>query len=94
MKEAVNAARKLRDSSLDDEKVEESLPQVDSILLDSDSPDAKLYDNIISKLLEDPRIDKKTLLHRFISKMEVDSKDEAVRMSEEIANLKERTDNI
>jgi predicted metal-dependent peptidase len=62
--------------------------------MDNDQLDTKLYDNIISKLLEDPRIDKKTLLHRFISKMEVDSKDEANRMNEEIASLKERSDNI
>ena len=62
--------------------------------MDNDQLDTKLYDNIISKLLEDPRIDKKTLLHRFISKMEVDSKDEANRMNDEIASLKERSDNI
>ena len=95
----MNVARRLRDSTLDEDKgfnsaIDDSLLQVDSILPGDESPDTKIYDAIISKLLENPRIDKKTLLHRFISKIESDSKDEADRMSEEMASLKERTENL
>ena len=76
MKEAVNVARKMKEQSLDEDRIEDSL-KVDSILREeTDSPDTQVYDAIISKLLENPRIDKKALLHRFISKMETDSKDE------------------
>ena len=55
-------------------QIEDSLPQVDSMLLDQDSTDTRIYDAIISKLLENPRIDKKTLLTKFISKLECESK--------------------
>jgi len=44
------------------------------MLLDQDSTDTRIYDAIISKLLENPRIDKKTLLTKFISKLECESK--------------------
>jgi predicted metal-dependent peptidase len=38
-----------------------------------DENDPQIYDHIISKLLDNPRIDKKALLERFISKIEMDS---------------------
>ena len=43
------------------------LPQGD------DESDAKMYDMIISKVLGNPRIDKRTLLQKFISKIEMES---------------------
>ena len=43
------------------------LPQTD------DESDAKMYDMIISKVLGNPRIDKRTLLQKFISKIEMES---------------------
>ena len=35
--------------------------------------EAKMYDMIISKVLSNPRIDKRTLLQKFISKIEMES---------------------
>lgn len=35
--------------------------------------ESKMYDLIISKVLSNPRIDKKTLLQKFISKIEMES---------------------
>lgn len=43
------------------------LPQAD------DESEAKMYDMIISKVLANPRIDKRTLLQKFISKIEMES---------------------
>ena len=38
-----------------------------------DEGEAKMYDMIISKVLGNPRIDKRTLLQKFISKIEMES---------------------
>lgn len=38
-----------------------------------DESEAKMYDMIISKVLGNPRIDKRTLLQKFISKIEMES---------------------
>jgi predicted metal-dependent peptidase len=44
--------------------------------------DTQLYDHIISKLIDNPRIDKKALLERFISKIEMDTNSQHQRLNE------------
>lgn len=56
--------------------------------------DTQLYDHIISKLIDNPRIDKKALLERFISKIEMETNSQHQRQNEQMANLKDRTDHI
>ena len=62
--------------------------------MEHDSPDNKLYDHIISRLIDNPRIDKKALLERFISKIELDTNSQHQRLSDEMHNLKERTESL
>ena len=71
---------------------EESIPHVDSILFDNEAPDTQVYDHIIAKLLENPKIDKKALLDRFIYKIELESDSHHQNSKVEIAKLKDRTD--
>ena len=47
-----------------------------------DEPENKLYDAIISKIIDDPRIDKKTLIKKFIAKLEMESNISGQMMSE------------
>ena len=42
-------------------------------LLAEDTADSKLYDNIIQKIIDNPKIDKRTLMQRFIAKIEMES---------------------
>jgi len=51
---------------------DESFGGVDSQNYDEEGEN-KLYDMIIAKVLNNPRIDKKTLLKKFISKIEMES---------------------
>ena len=44
--------------------------------------DNKMYDLIISKVMSNPRIDKRTLLKKFISKIEMESNNNAGLSSE------------
>ena len=49
----------------------------------------KLYDMIISKVLSNPRIDKKTLLQKFICKLEMESNiQKGAGLSDELAQIK------
>ena len=52
-----------------------------------DEGDAKMYDLIISKVLGNPRIDKRTLLQKFISKIEMESNMNA-GLSSELSQIK------
>lgn len=47
--------------------------------------DSKMYDAIISKVLSNPKIDKRTLLQKFISRMEMESNIHAGALSSELA---------
>ena len=57
------------------------LPQAD------DESEAKMYDMIISKVLANPRIDKRTLLQKFISKIEMES-NMNTGLSSELSHIK------
>ena len=50
--------------------------------------DNKVYDDIVSKIIEDPRIDKKTLIQKFIAKMEMES-NISVQMTSELSQIKQ-----
>ena len=53
---------------------EDSLSVIESQLREEEEQgENKVYDLIISKVLNDPRIDKRTLLQKFISKIEMES---------------------
>ena len=62
---------------------DDSFPVMDLGAADEETEN-KLYDQIISKVLNNPRIDKKTLLQRFISKIELESNVNA-GLSEELS---------
>lgn len=49
---------------------QDSIAGMDSLLEESES---KMYDVIISKLINNPRIDKRALIQRFITKIEMES---------------------
>ena len=51
--------------------------------------DNKLYDNIISKVLSNPRIDKLTLLQKFISKIEMESNMQNGGLASELSLIKQ-----
>ena len=52
-----------------------------------DESEAKMYDMIISKVLGNPRIDKRTLLQKFISKIEMES-NMNTGLSSELSHIK------
>ena len=47
-----------------------------------------MYDAIIQKLIGNPRIDKKTLIQRFIAKIELESNISGNMMSSELSQIK------
>ena len=58
---------------------QDSIVGMDSILEESES---KMYDMIISKLINNPKIDKRTLIQRFITKIEMESNNSGQLASE------------
>jgi len=57
--------------------------------LGDEEQENKLYDMIISKVLSNPRIDKKTLLQKFICKLEMESNIlKGGGLSDELAQIK------
>ena len=65
---------------------------IDSNSLGDEDSEAKMYDVIISKVLSNPRIDKKTLLRKFISKIEMES-NIGGGLSDELSHIKKMIDN-
>ena len=53
-----------------------------------DDPENKMYDVIISKVLSNPKIDKRTLLQKFISRMEMESNIQKGSLSSELSQIK------
>ena len=49
--------------------------------------ESKMYDLIISKVMSNPRIDKRTLLRKFISKIEMESNNNT-GLSSELSQIK------
>ena len=47
----------------------------------------KMYDNIITKIIDNPKIDKKTLIQRFIAKLEMES-NMSGKMASELSQIK------
>ena len=71
----------------DDEDVDkiESLTRGD--ILSGDDTDSQLYDRIVQKLIDNPKINKKTLMQRFISRIEMESNN-AGAMNDELNQIK------
>lgn len=72
-------------------------------LLAEDTVDSKLYDKIIQKIIDNPKIDKRTLMQRFIAKIEMESNNVGTMADElnsikqfmkGLANQNEKTDQI
>jgi hypothetical protein len=61
-------------------------------MFDNENPDSHVYDHIISKLLDNPKIDKKALLDRFIQKIELEADSVHQSSKDEISKLRDRTD--
>jgi hypothetical protein len=56
-------------------------------LLADDTADSKLYDKIIQKIINNPKIDKRTLMQRFIAKIEMESNNVG-SMADELNSIK------
>jgi len=57
-------------------------------LLAEDTVDSKLYDKIIQKIIDNPKIDKRTLMQRFIAKIEMESNNVGT-MADELNSIKQ-----
>ena len=53
----------------------------------------KMYDILISKVLSNPRIDKRTLLQKFISKIELESNMNNIGLASELSQIKKMMSN-
>jgi len=52
-----------------------------------------MYDILISKVLSNPRIDKRTLLQKFISKIELESNMNNIGLASELSQIKKMMSN-
>lgn len=62
----------------------------DEPAVDLDDKDGKVYDAIVSKVLNNPKIDKRTLLQKFITRIEMDSNSEP--LTGEVMQIKQLID--
>ena len=70
-KQELSLENELKQFQLDSK--EDSLSVIESQLREEEQGENKVYDLIISKVLNDPQIDKRILLQKFISKIEMES---------------------
>ena len=63
---------------------------MDSLIEESES---KMYDVIVSKLINNPKIDKRTLIQRFITKIEMESNNSG-QLASEINQIKSLAENF
>lgn len=69
---------------------QDSIAGMDSLLEESES---KMYDIIISKLINNPKIDKRALIQRFITKIEMESNNSG-QLASELNQIKSLADNF
>ena len=69
---------------------EDSITGMDSLLEESES---KMYDIIVSKLINNPKIDKRTLIQRFITKIEMESNNSG-QLASELNQIKSLAENL
>ena len=70
-KQELSLENELKQFQLDSK--DDSLSVIESQLREEEQGENKVYDLIISKVLNDPQIDKRILLQKFISKIEMES---------------------
>ena len=69
---------------------QDSITGMDSLIEESES---KMYDVIVSKLINNPRIDKRTLIQRFITKIEMESNNSG-QLANDLNQIKHLADNF